>query len=574
MSIILALRKTRAGSAGALKLLSVLAAVGLMGACLKKGPPERGNRKTDAAPYTPARLHAKADATARKPPAPRRGGAAVVHLDYEPPHLNLFLQEDFWISRLVLNHIQESLVRIDGRTGKLHPHLATAWDYSKDGLELTLNIRKDVTFHDGHPFDVDDVKFTFEVLMDPERSAAALGQDFAAVKSFKVRDGAFVLNLKRHDFKLLSSLAHLPILPRNIYATTADMKKNPASSKPVGTGPFQVSEWKRGQRLVFRRYSKHWGRGARLDRLVFKVVRDTTKALHLLKKGELDFIPRVPVHLVCGDGSRVKALVSRPTVRSIRTYPKRFHSIILNVKTPQLREVEVRRALARLTPRELIARSLLCQHARLITGPFWPDRPGYDPKLPQIKYSLKEATRILKAAGWRDTDGDGVRDKGGHELKLTFLQIAESSLQRRLCPVLKDTYRRAGVQLDLVKVPFSRWLRLVRKHNFHMADVVWSFFGAQDLYQHYHCSQANGGSNYGSFCNPKVDTLLQTIRRTLDPKKRTALERKLHRRLYEALPAIYLFNTAQISLARKRLRGCTPNSEGFPWSQMWIGGNR
>ena len=129
-----------------------------------------------------------------------------------------------------------------------------------------------------------------------------------------------------------------------------------------------------------------------------------------------------------------------------------------------------------------------------------------------------------------------MRDKGGHELKLTYLQIAESSLQRRLCPVLKDTYRRAGVQLNLVKVPFSRWLRLVRKHNFHMADVVWSFFGAQDLYQHYHCSQANGGSNYGSFCNPKVDTLLESIRRTLEPKKRTALERKLHRRLYEALP--------------------------------------
>ena len=360
MFIILALRKTRARSAGAFGLLSALAAVGILGACLKKGPPEGKDRKTDAAPYTPARLHSETDGTARKPPAPRSGGEAVVQLDYEPPHLNLFLQEDFWISRLVLNQVQESLVRIDGRTGKFHPHLATAWDYSKDGLELTLKIRKGVTFHDGHPFDVDDVKFTFEVLMDPQRSVASLRQDFAAVKSFKVRDGAFVLNLKRPDFKLLSSLAHLPILPRHIYATTADMKKNPASSKPVGTGPFQVSEWKRGQRIVFRRYSKHWGHGARLDRLVFKVVRDKTKALHLLKKGELDFISRVPVHLVCGDGSPVKALVSRPKVRAIRTYPNRFHSIILNVKTPQLREVEVRRALARLTPPGSSSPALSC----------------------------------------------------------------------------------------------------------------------------------------------------------------------------------------------------------------------
>ncbi len=492
----------------------------------------------------------------------------VVHLDYEPPHLNLFLQEDFWISKIVTNNIQEALLRVDGETGRILPNLATEWKYSDDGLRLELTLRESVFFHDGRPFGGEDVEFTFRFLMDPDRSASSLRQNFAQVESFEARENSFVLKLKKPDFKLLQSLAHLPILPRHVYASSGLMKHNPADSMAVGTGPFKVQKWQRGESILLQRHDGYWGETAFLDEIFFRIIHDRPKAVNLLKKGELDMIPRVPVHTACDRGS--PGSIKTESVRVMRYYPVQFHSIIMNVSTPQLRDARVRKALAKLTPRKLVAESLLCNHARPITGPYMPDRPGYDHSLPQIEYSPADARRLLEKAGWSAHDRDGVRRKGGKRLELTYLQIAESSLQKRLCPILKDGYRRAGVKLNIERVPFSRWLRLVRTGQFHMADVLWTFSGKQDLYQHYHCSQADTGSNYGSYCNPEADRLLEKIRRTLDSEKRHGLERRLHNVLYHDPPAIYLFNTAEISMARNNVRNSEPNHEGFPWRKMWL----
>ncbi len=578
-------------------------------ACLKKGPSDKKNSAPYASeaykPVEPSKSvefdgphkktkqkkvpsngnQPKERRESRHTKTPQKGGRAVVHLAYEPPHLNLFLQEDFWISRIVTNNIQEALLKVDGNTGEILPNLATSWRYSGDSsqgsvgstversdqeLRLELTLREGVLFHDGERFGPKDVEFTFQILMDPDRSTPSLRQNFSQVKWFKTEGNTFIIGLKQPDFKLLSSLAHLPILPKHIYGTTADMKQNPATSMPVGTGPFKIQEWNRGKSILLRRHESYWGKTAQLKEILFKIVRDMPKAIQLLKKGEIDFIPRVPLHMACERGQKLWGGKAKSSFRFLRYYPNQFHSIIMNVKTEQLQDRRVRRALAEITPQKIIAESLLCNHARLITGPFWPDRPGYDKSLKRIKYSPKKAGQRLEEAGWRYQKGDDVRSKAGIRLELTYLQIAESSLQKRLCPVLRDTYRRAGVKLNIQKVPFSRWLRLVRNHQFHMTDVLWTFYGEQDLYQHYHCTQAEGGSNYGAYCNPKVDKLLQRIRRTLDREVRSSLERLLHRMLHRDLPAIYLFNTAEVSLASSRLRGCTPNGEGFPWSRMWI----
>jgi len=577
--------------------------------CLKRGPPDKKDNAVYASEtYKPVEPSKSVEVDAphkkskqkevpgngnqpkerrdgRQTETPQKGGTAVVHLAYEPPHLNLFLQEDFWISRIVTNNIQEALLKVDGDTGEILPSLATSWRYSEQPpqspagstvesfdkeLRLELTLREGVLFHDGEQFGPEDVEFTFQILMDPDRSTPSLRQNFSQVKWFKTEGNTFIIGLKQPDFKLLSSLSHLPILPKHIYGTTSDMKENPATSMPVGTGPFKIQKWNRGESILLQRHEGYWGKTALLKEILFKIVRDMPKAIQLLKNGEIDFIPRVPLHLACERGSALMAQKARSSFRLLRYYPNQFHSIIMNVKTEQLRDRRVRRALAEMTPQKIIAESLLCNHTRLITGPFWPDRPGYDKSLRRIKYSPKKAGQRLEKAGWRYQNDDGVRSKAGVHLELTYLQIAESSLQKRLCPILRDTYRRAGVRLNIQKVPFSRWLRLVRNHQFHMTDVLWTFYGKQDLYQHYHCSQAEGGSNYGAYCNPKVDKLLQRIRRTLDREVRNSLERLLHRMLHRDLPAIYLFNPAEVSLASTRLRGCTPHGEGFPWRRMWI----
>lgn len=558
-------------------------------ACLKKGPPKEKDHQAEDA-YRPvtlnnaqqrngraktrgARHRGRNTTRPRTRPRPRRrpGGKAVVHLGYEPPHLNLFLQEDYWISRLVINNIQEALVRVDPASGDIRPLLAEKWHFENNGRRLVLKLRSGVRFHDGKPLTGKDVAFTFAVLKDPQRAAAALRQDFKNIRSFQVQGDTITLELARPDFKILSSLAHLPILPRHVYGA-ADFKKHPANLKPVGSGPFKIGEWKRGTALTLERWAGYWGRNAYLEKLVFRVVRDKRKAFALLEKGEIDLITRVPLNLVCQKNTLLARKTFKQKFRVKKYYPNSFHSLILNAATPQLTNRRVREALVRLTDRKLLAQKLLCSHARIISGPFWPGRPGYDASLKPRPYDLQKGSAALTAAGWKDRDGDGVREKGGKKLRLVYLQIAESALQRRLGPLLQQAYKKAGIQMVIKRVPFSRWLQLVRKNRFHLADIIWTFYGEQDLYQHYACSQREGGSNYGNFCNQKADRLLRRIRRTLDDHKRHLLERKLHRLLYKQVPAVYLFNTARVSVSAMRLRGAHPTPEGFIWKDLWMAG--
>jgi ABC-type transport system substrate-binding protein len=544
-------------------------------ACLKKGPPAEKEKKEDDSyePLALPRRRADGGAADAKQRSARKGGKAVVHLGYEPPHLNLFVQEDYWISRIVINNIQEALVRVDTDTGRIMPNLATRWEVDESGKEVTFWLRNGVRFHDGKPLSAEDVIFTLDVLADPHRSNASLRQDLEQLESWKAEGRKVVLRLKRPDFKLLSSLAHLPILPKHVYAAS-DFKTHPANHSPVGTGPFRFVRWKRGTSLKLARWQGYWGDEARLNELVFRVVRDKNKALALLRRGELQLIPQLPLNQVCKKGSPIRNESFQRRFKVSTHYPNQFHSIILNTATPQLADREVREALVYLTDRKLLARKLLCRHARIISGPFWPERPGYDSSVKPRVHSLEKAKDLLAKAGWKDVDGDGVREKKGKELELVYLQIAESSLQRRLCPILEQAYEKAGVRLVIKRVPFSRWLQLVRKHSFHLADVVWTFYGEQDLYQHYHCSQREGGSNYGSYCNEKADALLEKIRRTLDDSDRHALERKLHRLLHRDLPAVYLFNTARVAVSSRRLKGAEPTNEGFIWSKLWLAPRR
>jgi len=516
-------------------------------------------------------------------------------MGHEPPHLNPLIQEGGWLWRITVNNVFEGLVRRHPRTYAFLPSLATKWRFSPDGKVLTFTLRKGVRFHDGRPFGADDVLFVFDRLMDKSQPTGATRSDFAELRKWEKvgagrsgagrsgagrsgagrwgagrsgagRSGAqrVRLTFAKPGFKVLDSLSHLSILPKHVYGKGL-LRNHPANQRPVGTGPFRFDRWDKGAFIRLRRFEGYWGARPALRRVTYRLVKSREKAFELLKKGAFDLMPRVLPQHACGAGAPVTDKRIADRYRMVVYYPVQFYTVIFNHRNPLFQDVRVRRALSMLVDRKLIAKKIFCGRARPISGPYWRERPGYDPSVKPRRFDPRGAAKLLAEAGWTDTNGDGVLDKGGRDLAFTYLRFSESSVQRRLVPILREELRKAGLKVGVETISFTAALARMRQHKFDVTDLNWMYYYEQDLFQIYHSSGCHGGSNYGCYSNPEADRLLVKIRATLDDKNRAALERRLHRLVFADLPGMFLFNVANVSMVSRRFDGVTPSAE---WFQM------
>ena len=151
---------------------------------------------------------------------------------------------------------------MNNETLKLEPCLAESWEISPDQLTYTFHLRHGVKWHDGQPFTADDVKFTFDKLMDPKVDAAPIRSYFTTVKSCDVIDPYTVrFTASEPYFKTLESIGtNMPICPRHAFDHgDPDFNKNEFGRHPIGTGPYKFVQWDTGAQLVVERNDDYWG---------------------------------------------------------------------------------------------------------------------------------------------------------------------------------------------------------------------------------------------------------------------------------------------------------------------------
>ncbi len=230
------------------------------------------------------------------------------------------------------------LVRPDEQLQPI-PDLAESWVISDDGLHATFKLRSGVQWHDGAPFSAEDVKFTFDAILDLA-SGSRLQSDFAAVKDVVVEDSLTV----RFDFHapfapFLTLLGYnAGILPKHLLQG-APLTNAVAFNRrtPVGTGPFRLTEVKPGASVTLERNPHYYGSAPKLDRIVFKVVPDLNAQVAQLRAGELDLVTLEPANLASVQGVPGVEVLQVPVVQHV--------FVGLNVRRPHFRTAEVRRAL-------------------------------------------------------------------------------------------------------------------------------------------------------------------------------------------------------------------------------------
>lgn len=470
-------------------------------------------------------------------------------LGADPISLNPLLSIDSY-SNLINSHIYEPLLERDRETLEWKPWLAKDWNVSADKKTYTFYLRDDVFFTDGHPLTAHDVKFTFEKLMDPNTPNPSLKGYYQDVASVEIKnDYEIVFKMARINFLSLTSLADLQIIPKHIFANVENFVTDEHNlSNPIGTGPYIFEEWKQGYHLYLKQNPNYWGKPPTIKRIEYKILKNDSVALQLLKKEELDILSLRPFQWTRQtDSKKFHARFNK-----IKYLSRGFRYIGYNTRKFPFQDKRTRKAMAHALDLKKINKGILENLAEITTGNFWINSPQYNKALPMLEFNLTKAKQLLQEAGFRDSDNDGWLDQNGKKFSFDLLIPAGIEFYEKFSGVFKEELEKIGVDVNISQLEFSAILTKMQERDFDALMLAWSTPIESDPYQLWHSSQIAKGDNFTGFTTPEMDNIIINARMEFDDKKRNAMYKRFHEILYENQPYTFLFTSYALVAYHKR----------------------
>jgi peptide/nickel transport system substrate-binding protein len=515
---------------------------------------------------------------------PEDGGRFVRALPADVVTLNPVIASD-QVSFLVYKWIFDPLIDMDGEMRPVGV-LAESWDNSPDNLSTTFHLRKGVRWQDGEPFGADDVIFTYDAAMDPQVDAINKRPSFDAVASVEKVDDLTVRVRWREPYSPGLAAWVFYIMPKHVYDYAKGngnaFNTNPKNATPIGTGPYRFEEWRRGDQVVLKANEDYFAGRPHLDELVFKIIPQDQTQIAAYQTGQLDM-----TSLSAEQWSQAKGDQAFMAGASVfEYYSRQFFFIGWNMdgSNPFFTDARVRRAMTYAMNRQGVLDKILQGHGVVCTGPFYPNGWEYNRSITAYPFDPAKASELLDEAGWKDTDGDGVRDKNGTRLAFECLVPAQVDMFARWLEVFQQDLKRVGVDMSIRKIEWSVFLDRTGRHKFQAYLTGWSLGDDPDPFQLLHSSQGKmlpsgmgSGQNDFSYSNPEVDRLIEAQQRTFDRTERQRDLWKIHELVAEDQPCTFLFMGSQIAAVRNRYQDVRVSRAGyglFSWypsvTQWWV----
>jgi len=381
---------------------------------------------------------------------PVRGGRLVIGMQQEPEILNEAVNS-MVASVYACNLIFSKFVKYNDRM-ELVPDLieetptVANGGISRDYLTYTYHIRKNARWHDGAAVTSHDAKFSYEVMMHPDINVETR-QGWDVVDRVETPDShTVVFHLREIYANFVGDCFYdESVLPAHLLrgALGSGFQNAEFHRHPVGSGPFVFKEWVSGSHFIVRANADYYGTGPWLDEIVIKFIPDGNALVMQLETGEIMAIDNAP--------NTALGLLQR--MRGVRLFrnPALFNEHLdFNCENPILRDGLVRRALALATDRAEISDKIYEGVWLPAWGDDHPRSPYYTSAVETLNaFDPARAARLLAAAGWVDRDGDGIREKNGAPLKLIVSTTTGNLNRERTEMVLKEQYRRLGVDLGV-----------------------------------------------------------------------------------------------------------------------------
>jgi peptide/nickel transport system substrate-binding protein len=423
---------------------------------------------------------------------PIYGGSIYIAQAVEPPGLDPTTATSTAIPRVVYSNIFEGLVKID-RSGKITMGLAQNCKISKDGREFTFLLKKGAKFHSGKPFNAEDVKFTFERLMDPSTTTAH-PEYYKDIDSIQAVDSYTVkIKLKNANSMFLFNLAR----PDSAMVDKQSLDK--IKSAPVGTGPFRFVEWVPNDHIALAKFDEYHTKGIPyLDKVTFKFIGDPSAQIASLKAGDIDAIAY--------DVSPENALLLEkdPRFKVLNGYTTTKVILSINNSKKPFDDLRVRRAIAYAIDRNALIEGAMSGYGTPIGSHMDPGNPYYIDLTSVYPYDRQKARQLLRESGY----GDGFN---------AVLKLPERyAYARRTGEIVADMLSRVGIQLTIELTEWGQWIDRV----FKSADYDLTVIGHAEPFD---ISIYANPKYYFRYDSPKFRETLGKAEREADPKIRKEL---------------------------------------------------
>ena len=493
------------------------------------------------------------------------GGTLVVGFGTAPRHLNSAVQSGI-ATGIPAAQIFASPLRFD-KDWNPEPYLAESWSFQDDGKSLLLKIRAGATFHDGKPITSEDVAFSIMAI----KANHPFQSMFEPVERVETPTPliAIIRMKSAHPAILLAmSPPFCPIIPKHVFGDGQDLKTHPRNNLPVGSGPFKVVEFKPREAIVLERHAGYFMPDRpKLDRVIFRIMADTSAQALALERGEIDLLPGSVTQSQLSQLSKAKDVVlSRKGGEAIGP----LGWLAFNLKRKPFDDVRVRHAIAHAIDKDFIVKQLQQGATKSATGPIAPGSPFYSDKVETYKLDLKKAASLLDAAGLRP-DATGKR----FAMAIDFLPNTPDNSQT-IAEYLRPQLKKIGIEVTVRTSPdFPTWARRVSSYDFDATmDGAFNYgdpvIGVHRTYLSSNIKPGVIWSNTQNYVNDKVDALLAAATTERDVEKRKKLYADFQRQVVADSPVIYTHVWAQGYAARKELVGVPESiwAPMVPWDTL------
>lgn len=490
---------------------------------------------------------------------PQSGGTYREAAVGQPHYLNPILAGASEMDQDITRLVYSSLFKFDSNL-EIQPDLATRYELSENDTKYTIYLRSDARWHDGETVTADDVVFTLASIQTPEYGSP-LRDAFQGVTVEKIDDHTLSLKLKNPYAPFLASLT-VGIMPEHVWANIPP--KNAALAeqmlKPVGSGPYQFAESKTRRKtgeiteLSLIRNEGYYGPRQYIDNITFYFYSTHEEAVKALTSGQVDGIGFLPLQLHDDVADRSSLSLHRLKM------PQYFGLFFNPTHNPVLNDAGIRNALALATDRQTVVEEALRGEGEPLHLPIPLDTFAFNEEIGAPTYDPEKAKQNLEDAGWKDVDGDGVREKDDQRLHLT-ITTTDWPEYVRTAELVQEQWQKIGVETQIQHYGAGTIQQtVIRPRDYEILLYGEILPAIPDPYPFWHSTQTRTpGLNFAMFKDERVDKILEEARKTLDPGMRSEKYKEFQGIIMDLKPAIILYRPYYLFATKDNVRGVNAN---------------
>lgn len=457
----------------------------------------------------------------------------------------------------IMSLIYDRLVYI-GDDKLPHPQLAESWQIKDGGKTVVFKIRQGVKFHDGTDLDAEAVAFTFNRLIDPKTAAPAKGWigPLEKVEATGKYEATFRFSKPYAPLFTQLSTSYMGIISPTAVKKYGDQ----FGRNPVGSGPMKFESWDPANQIVLSRNEnyKSWRQDVKntgpwhLKKMVYKIVPEAGTRLAALEKGELHVTGAPPEEIPrLEKDNRFKVIAWKEATN--------FTFLEFNRKKPPFDDVRVRKAIGYAIDNKAILQGAISGLATENYNPMPVGVAGHDPAIGKeygFKYDVETAKKLLAEAGWKDTNKDGILDKGGQPFRVKLWTYNLSNVTKS-CEIIKEYLKAVGIDAQIEIMETGTLIGKLPEGQHHFNIMRWTWPDPVILSLLF---KSPGWTKM--YSNKEVDAILEKCDTTLDPSERLKYVKEAQIALLKDAAIIPIFTDWIFTVARAQVDGLRMDALG------------